>query len=74
MKRTTPADKQQHPKKVRCQDCRNELRDTDGISFRMSDHSFFLCCCAQGHHIDRYGRLAKLFIDHERICNDFISK
>lgn len=69
-----PTTTQQQPKKVRCKDCKNEIRDTNGISFRMSDHSFFLCCCLKGHHIDRSGKLSKLFIDHERVCNDFINK
>lgn len=62
------------PKPVRCRDCENEIRDTEGISFRMSDHSFFLSCCKKGHHIDRYGKLSKLFNDHERICNDYEPK
>lgn len=64
----------QQAKKVRCEDCENEIRDTSGISFRKSDHSFFLCCCKKGHHVDGYGRVSKLFYSHERICNDFTPK
>lgn len=62
------------PKPVCCRDCENENQDTDGISFRMSDHYFFLCTCKCGHHIDKFGRQSKLFRDNERICKDFIQK
>lgn len=71
---TKQTDKESKPKVVRCRDCDNEIPDTDGISFRMSDHSFFLCCCVCGHHIDSYGRVSKLFRDHERTCTDYRQK
>ncbi len=70
-KNTTQQSKEKDkPKLVRCIDCENEIPDTDGISFRMSDHFFFLCNCACGHHIDKYGKLSKLFREHERYCKD----
>lgn len=56
---------------VRCENCLNEIPDEDGISFRMSDHSFFLCRCKKGHHINKYGNQEKLFVDKDRICGDF---
>lgn len=71
---TQTKDGKDKPKPVRCRDCDNEIRDTDGISFRLSDHSFFMCNCKKGHHINKYGRLQKLFIDHQRICNDYQPK
>lgn len=74
LSKTNEKDKKDKQKKVRCRDCGNEIRDTDGISFRLSDHSFFMCCCKKGHHINEHGKLQKLFIDHERICNDYQSK
>lgn len=72
--KTTTQQSNSKAKPVKCCDCENEIRDTEGQSFRMSDHTFFLSCCKKGHHIDKYGNLSKLFNDHERICIDFGQK
>jgi len=59
------------PKPVRCCECRHEIRDTEGPSYNMETGEFFLCRCEKGHHIDRYGHLAKLFREEDRICKDW---
>ena len=61
-------------KKVKCMDCKNEIRDTEGISHNAFTGEFFLCRCKKGHDRNKFDQLAKLFIDEERFCNDFEHK
>lgn len=56
---------------VICRTCRHSVVRTTGISFTADGHKPFMCDCAAGAAVDRYGNEIGMILDKQHPCKSY---